>query len=248
MNMCLRRFARRLPQPVQDRLRRIAGSRRIARLRRPLHWGTLRRLRPLSERYGFDRGTPVDRVYLDAFFALHATEITGRVLEVGAPMFTRRFGRGVVSVDVVDIDPRNDSATIVADLSDAGCLPRGAFDCIVVPQTLQYVSDPNTALANLWGALVPGGIVLLTVPTIAKLDHDIGDVESWRFLPRGLGRLVEVSCPEASVEIRAFGNVLAAVAILMGVAAEEMRDTEIAAVDPEYPVLVTAAISRARPT
>ena len=34
------------------------------------YWGNLRRLRPFSVYYGFDRGTPVDRYYLDRFLAI----------------------------------------------------------------------------------------------------------------------------------------------------------------------------------
>lgn len=240
----LRSFGRRLPGPVQSQVRRLLGNRKIVRLRRPLLWGTLRRTRPLSERYGFDRGTPVDRIYVGEFFERHAADITGRVLEVGAPVFLRRFGRGATSVDIVDIDPRNDQATILADIADPGCLGGRTFDCVLVPQTLQYVRDPAAALANLWGALRPGGVMLVTVPSIAKLDHHLGEVETWRFLPRGLSALVERSCPGAEVQVGSDGNVLTAVAFLMGVAAEELRDSELAHADSDYPVVVTARVRR----
>jgi hypothetical protein len=37
---------------------------------------------PLSDQYGFDRGTPVDRRYIEAFLRVHRDAIQGRVLEV----------------------------------------------------------------------------------------------------------------------------------------------------------------------
>ena len=53
----------------------------------------LRRTEPISRAYGFDRGTPVDRHYIEAFLQRHAPspdysagDIRGRVLEVeGTP-------------------------------------------------------------------------------------------------------------------------------------------------------------------
>ncbi len=42
-----------------------------------------------------------------------------------------------------------------------------------------------------------------------------------------------------AVEARAYGNVLTAVAFLMGMAAEELSTQELNVVDPFFPVLVT---------
>lgn len=245
----VRELARRLPSPVQDLLRRMAGSRRIVLLGRPLRWGTLRRFAPLSERYGLDRGTPVDHAYVEEFFAAHAADVTGRVLEAGSSSFTRRLGKGVTSVDVVDADGRNDGATIVADLADAGCLPAGRFDCILAPQVLQYGQDPAAVLASLWQALAPGGVILVTAPSVARLGrrtlgHHLDEEEAWRFLPRGFAAAVRMACPGAEVATGAAGNLLTAVACLMGIAAEELRDSEVARCDPDYPVLVTARIHK----
>src|SRR5262245_50153649 len=36
-------------------------------------WGNLRRVRPFSASYGFDRGTPIDRYYLDTFLRANQT-------------------------------------------------------------------------------------------------------------------------------------------------------------------------------
>ena len=236
---------------VPERLRPAARAtyRRAARfatrsgLRRRLQrvrWGSLRRLRPVSARYGFDRGTPIDRVFIDGFFELHADDITGRVLEVRDAGFTERFGRGVTQVDVVDIDPTNDRATIVADLADAGSLPADSFDCAIVAQTLQYVRDLDTTLANLWSSLAPGGVLLVTVPAVAKLDHDLLDIDRWRFNAAGLRTAIEAACPDAHLDVGSRGNVLTAVAFLMGLAAEELRAGELATDDPSFPMLTFA--------
>ena len=46
-------------------------------------FGDLRRLKPISNHWGFDRGTPIDRFYIDQFMSAQAQAVRGRVLEVG---------------------------------------------------------------------------------------------------------------------------------------------------------------------
>ena len=94
------------------------------RLRR-VWWGTLRRRDPISHRWGYDRGTPVDRHYIESFLAAHTADVRGYVLEVKDSTYTRRFDGGVTQAHVVDIDASNPDATIVADLSVPGSLPAG---------------------------------------------------------------------------------------------------------------------------
>ena len=66
-------------------------------------WGNLRRLQPFSSQFGFERGTPIDRYYLHEFLEQHRHLITGRVLEIQMPAYTRRYGQGVTVADSVDI-------------------------------------------------------------------------------------------------------------------------------------------------
>lgn len=244
LHVLVRRLGRRLPAPLRRPVDLVRHSRKLRRRLRPVRWGNLRRTRPISRRYGFDRGTPVDRWMLDRFVASHADVITGRVLEIGGDVFASRFGGSIESVDVLDIDPRNDRATLIADLGEPDCLPEAAFDCILLPQTLQYVSVPEVAVANLWRALAPGGTLLLTVPAVAKVDHDLVPIDSWRFLPPAVRLLVDRCCPGAESQVAAHGNVLTAVAFLLGVAAEELDHTELAEDDPLHPVLTCAVVRR----
>lgn len=241
----LKGLARRLPHPVRHAARQVARWPRGRRIARRVRWGSLRRTRPVSVEYGLDRGTPVDRIYIDRFFAMHAADIHGAVLEVGGPVFSGRHGRGVVSTDIVDIDGTNERATIVADLAAPDALPRAAFDCAVVPQTLQYVADPRAAVANLHDALRPGGVLLITVPVIAKIDGHAADVDRWRVTPVGLRDLLAAWCPTAEVSVESAGNVLVATAFLQGIAAEEMRATDFDVIDPMFPMIAMARVVRA---
>jgi SAM-dependent methyltransferase len=237
-------LARRLPHPVRHAARQVARWPRGRRMARPVRWGSLRRTRPVSSSYGLDRGTAVDRVYLDRFFDARRADIRGAVLEVGAPVFSGRFGTGVISTDVVDIDPRNDRATIVGDLGVPGLIPVESFDCVIVPQTLQYVADPRVAVVGLHAALRPGGVLLITMPMIAKLDDRAADVDHWRITPVGMRAALAAWCPGAEVTVESAGNVLTATAFLQGLAAEELRPEEFDVVDPMYPMIVMARVRR----
>jgi SAM-dependent methyltransferase len=236
-------IARRgLPLAARARLRRLMRLRRL--VLRP-RWGNLRRRRPFSDHYGSDRGTPVDRVYIDRFLAEHAADVHGRALEVGDAGYIRRYGgSAVISSDVLDIDPGNGAATIVADLGQPGSLPDARFDCFLLIQTLQYVADVPTALGNAWRSLRPGGVLLVCVPGISRLDPDPGpDHDLYRFSPAGLAAILRATLPEAGQpRIVGFGNLLAAVAFLYGIAAEELRPEELAAYDPHFPVLAAARV------
>ena len=240
----LKAFARRLPHPVRHAARQLARWPRGRRVARPVRWGSLRRTRPVSNNYGRDRGTAIDRIYLHRFFDAHRTDIRGAVLEVEAPVFSGQFGSGVTSTDIVDIDPRNDRATIVGDLGATGLLPAGAFDCVIVPQTLQYVSDPRAAIVGLHAALRPGGVLLITMPMIAKLDEKASEVDHWRVTPVGMRHVLAAWCPGAEVSVESAGNVLTATAFLQGLAAEELRPEEFDVVDPMYPMIVMARVRR----
>jgi glycosyltransferase involved in cell wall biosynthesis len=49
----------------------------------PVRFGSLRRLTPVSRKFGWDRGgLPVDRYYIEQFLERHAGDVAGRALEV----------------------------------------------------------------------------------------------------------------------------------------------------------------------
>jgi SAM-dependent methyltransferase len=232
-----------LPPAARVRLRRLMRLQRL--VLRP-RWGNLRRRRPFSEHFGNDRGTPVDRIYIARFLAEHAVDVRGHVLEVGDSGYTGRYGGSVVArSDVLDIDPGNRAATIVADLAQPDSLPSDRFDCFLLIQTLQYVADVQAALRNAWKSLRPGGVLLVCVPGISRLDPDPGPAHDLhRFTPAGLAATLRATLPAAEQHTVGYGNLLTAVAFLYGIAAEELRPEELAAYDPHYPVLAAARVVR----
>lgn len=230
---------------AKERLRPVA-NRAIRNLPgRRARWGTLRRTAPFSDCYGWDRGRPIDRYYIERFLERQAAAIRGDVLEVRSPVYAPRFGGDAVRrVHVVDIDAANPAATVIADLTAVGSLPAEAYDAIVMTQTLHLVDDDEAALRNLWQALRPGGTLLFTGPCVSRIDHELPDHDQWRYTPNGLRRRLGVLLPEAAVEVEGHGNVLAGVAFLHGLAVEELSRAELDVQDPRFPLVVSAVIRR----
>jgi SAM-dependent methyltransferase len=210
--------------------------------------GDLRRLKPISDSFGFDRGLPVDRYYIERVLARNASEILGRVLEVGDDGYTRKFGGSrVTRSDVLHVAAGNPRATFVGDVTDPRVLPDNAFNCIIFTQTLQLIYDVRAAVVQLHRALAPGGVVLVTAPGISQIDRgEWGNTWYWSFTPTTMERLFgEVFGPDA-VMVRCYGNVFAATMFLQGLAVEELDTRSLEPIDRAYPVIVSVRARKSR--
>lgn len=212
----------------------------------PVGWvrfGSLRRTSPISRDFGFDRGLPVDRYYIEGFLASHAGDVRGHVLEVAGNDYTRRFGGDrVTHSDVLHspIGTLPPGVTIVADLTRAANIPSETFDCIILTQTLLLIYDLRAAVATLHRILRPRGILLVTVPGISQLIREDLEVwgEYWRFTSQSTRRLFAEVFPDESLSVQAYGNVLAATSFLYGLAAQELRRAELDQHDRDYEVII----------
>jgi SAM-dependent methyltransferase len=204
--------------------------------------GSLGSTEPISTRWGYDRGLPVDRWYIERFLAENRRDITGRVLEVQDSTYTDRYGHAVSERAVLDLDPGNALATHVADLTVGDGLPSEAFDCFVLTQTLHIIYDMPAALAQIRRILRPGGVLLATAPVASMIDPP--DLDCWRVTPLAFRRLLTDAFGAGNVSVEAHGNVLSQIAFLKGLAAEDLTDAELEADDPLYPLLVCARVVR----
>lgn len=218
--------------------------RSLRRGHRPVRLGSLGSTSPFGGEWGYGRGTPVDRWYIERFLKRHRADITGRVLEVKDSGYTNRFGTGVTEPAVLDIDPGNPAATHVADLQDGDGLPSGAFDCFVLTQTLQYIYDVPAALATAHRILAPGGVLLATMPVTSRTS-DPPLTDYWRFTPLAVERLLHDAFPGGEVEVHGHGNVLTQVAFLEGLALADLRKAELEVDDPRFPLIVCARAVKA---
>lgn len=220
--------------------------RRLARLGvwPPVGWirfGQLRRLRPITTDYGNSRGLEIDRYYIEKFLHEHAMDIRGHVLEIKHNTYTLKYGSDrVTKSDVLHKVEGNPHATIVADLSDASHLPSDIFDTIIFTQTLQFIYDIKSTVSTLYRILKPGGIILATAAGIAQISREDFELwgEYWRFTSLSARDLFEEVFPKNNVLVYSYGNVLAAISFLEGLAVEDLRKKELDAVDPNYELLI----------
>jgi SAM-dependent methyltransferase len=206
-----------------------------------IDFGSLRRVTPISRQFGYDRGLPIDRYYIENFLAKNAADVKGRVLEIGDNSYTRQFGgNSVTQSDVLHIVEGNPQATIVGDLTNAEHIPSDIFDCFILTQTLQCIYDTRAALKTIYRILKPGGVVLATFSGISLTPPDQwGDYWCWNFTTQSGRRLFAEFFPEANIQVESYGNVLAAIAFLQGLATEELQKAELDHRDRPYELLIT---------
>lgn len=223
------------PRSLRSLLERLRGSPRL--------YLASMSTRPLSTVYGFDRGQPADRRCIETFLAANAGAIRGRCLEVESDEYVRHFGGDrVSSVEVLDIDPQNDGATIIGDLQNLGSTPSESFDCVVVTQTLQYLREPRRGVSELHRILRESGTALVTVPCLGRVEP--GDVvDYWRFMPRGAEALF--ADQPWQIQVQAFGNALLGLAMWTGMAVEDLPERVWGLDDPAWPCLVGIRATKA---
>ena len=234
-----------IPTPLRHlwaRLRRDSYYPPVGRIR----FGDLRRITPISESFGFDRGLPIDRYYIERFLADYSEDIRGRVLEMGDPNYTRQFGGDrVTKSDVLHVSKGNPLATFVGDLACASKIPSKTFDCIIVTQTMHLIYDIRAAIDTLHRIIKPNGVLLLTVPGVSQISLDQwGKSWYWSFTSISIRQLLEEFFPAECLNITSYGNVLAATAFLHGIATSELEPTELNFCDPQYEVLITVRASK----
>lgn len=211
-----------------------------------MQFGNLRRVTPLSQHFGYERGLPIDRYYIENFLAVQANDIRGRVLEIGDNSYTRKFGGDrVTKSDVLHVVEGNPDATIVGDLSNADHIPSNTFDCLVLTQTLHLIYNVQDALKTIYRILKPGGVALITFPGISQVAVDEWkDYWYWGFTILSAQRLFEEVFPKHNVQVEHYGNVLAATALLQGIATEELQKEELDYQDRSYQVLLTVRAAK----
>jgi SAM-dependent methyltransferase len=158
---------------------------------------------------------------------------------VKEPLYTNRYGSQVTQAHVLDQDARNPLATLVSDITRIAAVPDGTLDCCVITQTLQYVYDVAAAIGELHRVLRIGGVLLVTVPAMTRVDHTVDYRDYWRFTVDSCTRLVATRFGADHVTVESHGNVLASVAFLEGLAQEELTRPELDTNDPRFPLIIT---------
>lgn len=245
-----------MPTRLRKRLRRLARS--VFPVWPPTFFARLLimfRMTPVTrDEWGYDRGEPLDRWYIENFLARFGYQtgyaegdIHGRVMELGDDIYARRYGAPGAEIEVLHVYSGHPDVTLVGNLETGEGIPKGRWDCIIITQTLHVIYDMRSTLQHLHDALRPGGVLLLTVPNITPAclpDRDHwGDY--WRLTSLGLRRLLEESFPSDGVSVDAYGNVMTATGFLHGMSSSEFTRTQLTMRDPRFEVVIGARAVRA---
>lgn len=214
----------------------------LKRLLFPVKWHQLRTLTPVSTVFGLDRGTPIDRYYIENFLRSQSTHIRGVVLEIAESSYSKQFGgERVTAFEVLHYTHDNKNATIVGDLCDHRSLPANKIDCFICTQTFQFIYNYKDAIRGAYHMLREGGVLLATVAGISQISRYDMDKwgDYWRFTSLSAKASFEEVFGQNNVTVQAYGNVLSSTAFLHGISVEELTTKELDATDDNYQMLIT---------
>lgn len=194
---------------------------------------------PLSNFYGFDRGIPIDRYYIEDFLEKNKHHVHGACLELLNNSYTKRYGSSkVTKSDILDIDASNQDATIIDDLRDLTDIADNTYDCIILTQVLQFIDDKEAAVKECFRILKQDGVLLATVPSLSRADCVSGTEDDfWRFTQAGAHYLFEKYFKDPTVVPR--GNVRTGMYFYAGATLEEISKKILEIDDPNFPTIIT---------
>jgi SAM-dependent methyltransferase len=195
-------------------------------------WGSLRRSHPICKRFGFSRGTPIDRYYLDKFVAQIRNRVVGATVEIGGARQNRELYRLTNVSEYTAIDAEaHDYVDVVGDAHESSLLAPDSADSILAFNVLEHCADPWLVARNMHRWLRTGGCAFCMVPNAQRVHNFPRDY--WRPLPDGVNWLFR---DFGSRELSQYGNPTSVIASHLGIAAEELTQAELDAQHPDYPV------------
>lgn len=197
--------------------------------------------KPVSKYYGFDRGKPLDRFYIENFLEENKGCIKGVCLEVLNNKYTIKYGKDrVLKSDILDIEKNNKDANIIGDIRDLKEVENDTYDCIVLTQVLQFIDNLEAAISECHRVLKKDGILLATLPSISRIDCVSGtEGDFWRFTKAGARYLFEKSFNKSNLEIKNRGNVKSGIYFLSGFSVEDISTKSLYKDDENFPSLIT---------
>lgn len=204
-------------------------------------------IRPVSRKFGFDRGLPIDRYYVQKFLIENRGLIKGTVLEIAGREYTQKYGGGNVEKSyILHVAEAKDEFSIKGNLETGEGIPSDLVDCFILTQTLPFIYDIESVAKNVIKVLKPGGHALITVGGITQISRYDMDRwgHFWSFTDLSLRKLFSGYIPENCIKVNTFGNVKTATCFLYGLASNEIPEEDFSFIDKDYQVLITAVVQK----
>lgn len=201
---------------------------------------------PVSRMFGTERGTAVDRHYIEKFLEEKKKYIHGKCLEIAENTYTVLYGEDrVEKAYILHVEGTGEDA-IKGNLATGEGLCDGMYDCMIITQTLMFIFDIQSAARNIYRMLKTGGTALITVSGISQVSRY--DAERWGscygFHEDAMRKLFVPLFGEENVEIHSYGNVKTATALLWGLCCEDLQESDYDEKDEDYPVIVSAVLKK----
>lgn len=195
-----------------------------------IEYSDFKRYAPLCHDYGYSRGTPIDRYYLEQFIREIRSYVVGYTLEIGGSRENQYlYGfTNAMSYKTMDMHQKPE-VDITGDIHDPNSLGSNSFDSIILFNVLEHCEKPWIVVENIYNWLTKRGSVFCMVPNSQRIHRDPKDY--WRILPDGM-RSLFAKFPIKQLYL--YGNPITTIATMMGVAAEELSSEELNSFNSEY--------------
>ena len=204
-------------------------------------------INPISEQFATERGTPVDRYYIQNFLKNHSQYIKGNVLEIEDNSYTKQFGKNAVEKSIVmDVCSTVPIVDFNANLESGEGIKNEIADCFILTQTLMYIFDLKSAAKNISRLLKCNGVALITCSGISQNSQRCMDNYGayFNFNTAVFERMFEEQKDMQIVEVGSYGNVKTVSAHINGLCCEDLREEDFISNDKYYPLIVYAVVKK----
>lgn len=202
--------------------------------------------KPISAQFGTERGTPIDRYYIERFLAKRKEFITGDVLEIEDNSYTKLFGAKECQSLVMNVSSGAPNVDFVANLETGEGIREGVADCFICTQTLMYIYNLESAVNNIYTLLKRNGVLLLTCSGISQNSRRCMEYYgcTFNYNYEALIKLFGDNSKYEIIDCGSYGNVKTVCAHLAGLCQEDLKHEDFIECDKYYPLIVYAVIRR----
>lgn len=190
-------------------------------------------LDPVSRLFGNERGTPIDRYYIENYLKNASKDIdhTDLILEVGEDTYSKRFFP-CSRHDVLDYSRG-------MDLTKQETLPKDKYDVFICTQVFHQIFEIRKALEGAYYLLKKGGVMLATVcGNITKIARNDEYEHYWGFTKKSIELLAKEVFKD-NVQVENYGNSAIATAFIQGISLEEINWQLLDKKDEEFTICLS---------